>query len=108
MYISVIILNGLEGPALTYDLVFHPTPCWYQGNKLIFSSGEIDSIGFKNLLKSIPNEEVHIIKGQEILYSFEPQKTIKIVCHEGGHGTELELNNLIEEIKEHGFEVTIL
>ena len=108
MYFSVIILNAPEGPTLTYDLVFHPTPCWFQGNKLIYSSTELDCLGFEDLLKSIPSIEVYTIEGQEIVCRFEPQKTIKIVCHEGGHGTKLELNSLIEEIKNHGFEVTIL
>jgi hypothetical protein len=108
MYFSVIILNGAEGPSLTYDLAFHPTPCWYQGNKLIFSSGEMDSMGFENLLKSIQNQEVYTIKGQEIFYRFQPQKTIKIILHDGGHGSELDLNKLIDEIKEKGFEVIML
>jgi hypothetical protein len=108
MYFSVIILNAPEGPSLTFDLVFHPSPCWFQGQKLIYSSGKLDSFNFEYLIKSIPKKEVHIIDGIEITYDFEPQKTIKIVCHEGGHGTELELNSLIEEIKDHGFEVTIL
>lgn len=108
MYYSVIILNAPEGPSLTYDLVFHPSPSWFQGNKLIFSSKKLNSLGFGFLLKSIPSIEVHTIEGQEIVYRFEPQKTVKIICHEGGHGTELELNKLVLEIKEQGFEVITL
>ncbi len=108
MYFSIILLNAPEGPSLTYDLVFHPTPCWFQGNKLIYSSVESDSLGFEDLLKSIPSEEVDSIDGQEITYRFEPQKTLKIICHEGGHGTELDLNKLLKETKEQGFEAVIL
>lgn len=105
MYFSVIILNAPEGPSFVYDLVFHPNPCWFQGNKLIFSSEKLNSLGFGDLLKSIPSIEVHNIKGQEIVYRFEPQKTVKIICNEGGLGSELELNKLVLEIKEQGFEV---
>jgi len=108
MYFSVIFLNAPEGPSLTYDLVFHPTPCWFQGNKLIYSSTELDCLGFGTLLKLIPSIEVYTIEGQEIVCRFEPQKTIKIICHEGGHGTKLELNKLFEEIKQQGFEVIML
>ena len=108
MYFSIILLNSPEGPSLVYDLVFHPNPCWFQGNKLIFSSEKLNSLGFSDLLKSIPSIEFHTINGHEIVYRFEPQKNIKIVCHEGGHGTELELNKLSEEIKEQGFEVITL
>jgi hypothetical protein len=108
MYFSVIFLNAPEGPSFTYDLVFHPNPCWYQGNKLIYSSSILDSLGFEDLLKSIPSIELHTIEGQEIIYRFEPQKTVKILCHEGGHGTELDLNRLVEEIKKQGFEVATL
>ncbi len=108
MYFSVIILNSPEGPSLTFDLVFHPNPCWFQGQKMIFSSEKLNSLSFEDLLKLIPSQEVDSINGQEIVSRFEPQKTIKIVCHEGGHGTEYELNKLSEEIKEQGFEVITL
>lgn len=108
MYFSVIILNAPEGPSLTYDLVFHPSPSWFHGSKLIFSSGELNSLGFEDLLKLIPIEDVDTIDGQEIVYKFEPQKTVKIICHDGGHGTELELNKLVEEINKKGFEALIL
>ena len=96
MYFSVIILNAPEGPSLVYDLVFHPNPCWFQGQKIIFSSEKLDSLSFEDLLKSIPSEEVDSIEGQQIVYKFEPQKTVKIICHDGGHGTELELKKLVE------------
>lgn len=107
MYFSVIILNAPEGPALTYDLVFHPTPTWFLGHKMIFSSGKLNSLGFEDLLNLISKDNIEIEDGYEINSKFYPQKLIKIVSHQGGHGSELDLNNLTDEIKEIGFEVLV-
>ena len=35
MYFTLIFEDNIEGPSLTYDLVFHPCPVWYQGNDQI-------------------------------------------------------------------------
>ena len=107
MYFSVIILNAPEGPSLTYDLVFHPTPCWFQGHKMIFSSVTLNSLGFGDLLNLISKDTIEIEDGYEINSKFHPQKYVKIICHKGGHGSEVDLNNLINEIKEIGFEVLV-
>lgn len=108
MYFTIIFLNAPEGPSYSYDLVFHPTPTWFQGHKLILSLGEINKYGFKELLKTIPEEYVEISDGHEVHSKFTPQGIVKIVCHTGGHGSDLDLENLTNEIKACGFDITVL
>lgn len=108
MYFTVIILNAPEGPSLTYDLVFHPTPTWLQGHKLIYSVGDLNPMGFKNLLNIISQDYIERLDGHKIVSKFNSQKKVKIICHEGGHGSEVDLDNLTKEIKDEGFDFIII
>lgn len=108
MYFSVIFLNAPEGPAFSYELVFHPTPTWFQGHKEIISVGNLSNLGFKDLLNSIPKANIANENGIEIHSSFQPQKLVKIICHDGGHGSQTDLKNLCNEIKDCGFEAKVL
>jgi hypothetical protein len=106
MYFTIIFLNAPEGPSYSYDLVFHPTPTWFQGHKMILSLSEINN-AFKELLKTIPEEYVEISDGHKVHSNFAPQGIVKIVCHTGGHASDLDLENLTNEIKECGFEALV-
>ena len=104
-------MNATEGPTLSYDLVFHPNPIWFQGhNEVGIPQNEINGNNkwFSYLLSEINKD--HIQKdtsGQKVHSSFSPQKIVKIVCHDGGHGTELELQILMDNIKEEGYQAII-
>ena len=108
MYFTVIILNATEGASFSYDLVFHPSPIWFQGYKEIISTGSLTNLGFKELLNSIPKSNIEKKDGLDLHSNFQPQKLIKIVCHDGGHGSQIDLNILCDEIKDCGFEATVL
>ena len=104
-------MNAPEGPTLSYDLVFHPNPIWFQGHDEVgIPQNEINGNNkwFSFLLSKINKD--HIQKdtsGQKVHSSFSPQKIVKIVCHDGGHGTELELQILMDNIKEEGYQAII-
>jgi len=112
MYYSIIIMNAIEGPTLSYDLVFHPNPMWFQGHDEIgIPENDINFSNkwFSYLLSKINKDYVtKDTLGQNIHSSFTPQKSIKIVCHDGGHGTDIELQKLIVNIKEEGYKVIVL
>ena len=112
MYFTIIIMNAVEGPTLSYDLVFHPNPIWFQGHEEVgIPQNEIngDNKWFSYLLSKINKDHVQKdILGQKIHSSFNPQHNIKIVCHDGGHGTDLELRNLVNNIQEEGYNVVVL
>jgi hypothetical protein len=105
-------MNAPEGPTLSYDLVFHPNPIWFQGHEEIgipHNEMKGDDKWFSYLLSKINKDHIKKdISGQKIHYSFSPQHTIKIVSHDGGHGSEIELQKLLENIKEEGYQAIIL
>ena len=105
-------MNAAEGPTLSYDLVFHPNPIWFQGHEEVgIPQNEIDGDNnwFSYLLSKINKNHVQKdISGQKIHSSFNPQHIIKIVCHDGGHGSEIELQTLLENIKEEGYQAIVL
>jgi hypothetical protein len=112
MYYTVIIMNAPEGPTLSYDLVFHPNPIWFQGHIKIGippDNIKMENKCFSYLLTQIDKSHVQKdILGQDIHSTFTPQKIIKIVCHDGGHGSNLELQNLINNIEEEGYKAIVM
>ena len=111
MYYTIIIMNAAEGPTLSYDLVFHPNPIWFQGHDKIGipqDETNLENKWFSYLLSKINKD--HVQKdtlGQKIHSSFSPQKSIKIICHDGGHGSDVELQMLMDNIKEEGYQAIL-
>ena len=96
MYFTLIFEDNIEGPSLTYDLVSHPCPVWYQGN---------DQIGIPET-KS-PHYELGSVKFLLNILDEEFDKkrcnSVKIFVHKNGHGTKTDLEKLVEDLNNEGF-----
>ena len=113
MYFTIIFLNGPEGPSLSYDLLFHPCPVWYQGNTEIGVpniNSPVNSLGFfRFLINQIKPEEIITLKdGMKLHTRFTPQPIVKVITHDGGHGSENDLAILLEDITNEGFQPILL
>jgi hypothetical protein len=96
MYFTLLFGQNPEGPALTYDLVFHPCPVWRKGETEIvvpdrnsphYASGHLRTLLEKENLEPGNMHSPHVT----------------VVCHADGQGTEEDLNLLKSDLKSEGF-----
>lgn len=83
---------NLEGLTLSYNLVFHPCPVWFQ------SSEKIGVPNRKNPSYNIRHLE-YLLK--KVNFNFEDLNSprVEIVCHENGLGRAEDLDLLISDLK---------
>jgi hypothetical protein len=101
MYFTLLFDRQPEGPVLSYDLVFHPCPVWIQGDEHIGVPNPKDpwyAMGHLGYLLNEADFKVDDLNSPRV----------GIVCHEGGHGREEDLNLLLADLKSEGFEPQIL
>ena len=104
MYFTLLFDKHPEGPSLAYELVYHPCPTWVYPDKFGSNNGlnpiVVPNPAYpyyqKGHLKSLLEcESLNV----DELYS----SRVYLVCHQDGHGTENDLNLLVEDLKSEGF-----
>ena len=101
MYFTLIFEDNKEGPSLSFDLVFHPCPVWYQGNDQIGipePRSPYYELGSVKFLLNILDEE----------FDKKRCNSVKIFTHKNGHGTEKDLETLVKDLTTEGFNVKLL
>ena len=94
-----------EGPSLSFDLVFHPSPEWHQGEKIIGAPRNDNprlTLGFVSYLI----EEAEINKSS--LNSMEVYLVWQrggLEDHYRGHGDETDGDVLVQDLENNGFTV---
>ena len=104
MYFTLLFHSGPEQAHLAYDLVYHPTPIWCKnGEWLVNNGGQYYNVGY---LESLLKEE-HKLFGK--LYQYQDaSKKVRIICHNGGHGRQECLQNIIQDLTNHDFSPEVL
>ena len=103
MYFTLLFHQGAEGMHLAYDLVYHPTAVWCKNGEWLVNDGGVSyQVGF---LESLLKAEHEIF---EKLYTHGNSKNVRIVCHDEGHGGRDCLQNLIQDLTNHGFSPEVI
>ncbi len=106
MYFTLIFKNQEnEGSTLCYDLCFHPCAVWFNNGKELLVPDP-----------KIPNYQkdfLHMLITHESISAFSPSNIkfadcVIVVCHPEGHGTVKDLETLKADIKEEGFQFTVI
>ena len=102
MFFTLIfnISDESEGPSLAYDLCFHPCPVWFKnGIKVLVPDG----------LPSYSRGHLKLLLERERnTFSEYRYKTVKVLVHNAGHGSEDDLKCLLEDIEAEGFEFELV
>jgi hypothetical protein len=88
-----------ESTNLSYGLVFIPCPVWIQGKREII-----------NLNPERPDYQkggLHKLLDLEPILSRQDEKHCVLTVHQEGHGSESDLNMLLEDLKQEGYTVTV-
>jgi len=101
MYFTLLFDQYPEGPTLSFDLVYHSCPEWFQhGESLVVPN------------RRSPHYEIghlkHLLDKAEIELENLNSNRVGIVCHEMGHGTNEYLELLLEDMKIEGLDPHIL
>ena len=107
MYFTLLFQNQPEGPALTYNLVFHPGPVWMKSI--------LDDSTYEEKQIVVPNPSTPVYEKGHLKILFEKEKIDKeklstkvaVVCYEEGHGTEEDRKTILEDLESEGFDVEI-
>ena len=108
MYFTLIFEDGKEGPARTYDLVYHPCPIWMKGGETITipdGNNPHYQIGHLDALFSAGKDDDEDYYNEPVKMSdFGLTHTTVLVCvHPGGHGESKDLELLCEDLSNHNF-----
>jgi len=99
MYFTLVFseIRG-QGPSFTYDLVFHPCPVWMKGGEqVIVPNGDSP--------KYLTGHLGILFETEKNIENIDEKTEVVLVVHTKGesHGTEQDLEVLIEDIKNQGF-----
>ena len=105
MYFTLLFRKYPEGAHLAYDMAYHPDAVWCKDGELlgIPTYGQHYKIGYLEKLLNYEHER-HF----QILLSYGPKEKVTIICHNEGHGGQQCLQNIIEDLKNHGFSSEVL
>ena len=106
MFFTLIFPGDRHGPKATYNLVFHPLPIWMKDGNEIINPGK-DSEG--KVLGGVEYKLGYLqglIDKEEL--SPNPNPNVAICVHPGGHGTEKDLESLLEDLANSSFEPTVV
>lgn len=96
------MFETVDGPSEIYELCFHPAVVWFKDDEPFFQPHKRPSFNrgdFISLVDKVGIDlEIRNVNGQN-----PRPRTAVVVCHNSGHGTENDLNLLVEEINSCGF-----
>ena len=93
-----LIFNDMsmpEGPTLCADLCFHPSPVWYMGEWHYALDGPHYKCGFMHDLEVREGGLLSRLDRSSVMKDIK----VIVVCHPQGHGTEDDLEKLLEDLK---------
>ncbi len=96
MHFTLIFDHRSEGPALTYDLAFHPCPVWCKGETEVVVPDRSSShyaIGHLGILLEKENFKAENMHSPNVM----------VICHATGQGTAKDLNLLRADLKSEDF-----
>jgi hypothetical protein len=96
-----LIIDAHEDRDLSYGLVFIPSPVWVQGSRQVVNlnpeNPHYERGGVKRLLSA---ERITGPEGRG--------KRCVVVAHREGHGTFSDMVEIVSDLEEEGFSVTLL
>jgi hypothetical protein len=105
MYFTLIFSDNGDGPIPKYDLAFHSSPIWIKDGVQIINSG-LDS----GEEAWGPEYKLGYLQGLVDKEGLDPDTypNVAICAHPGSHGTEKDLELLLEDIQNHNFGFTVV
>ena len=101
MYFTLMFVTPGEGPARTYDLVFHPCPVWMKGDKEIIIPNRDNpryELGSLDML----------VKRENIEDSKALSPNVFVFVHYDGIGHDGDLGKLLEDLENDGWNPIVL
>jgi hypothetical protein len=95
-----IVFDSQEGYDLTAGLVFKPTPVWVSGGK--------DLIALRRDHAGYERGDARRLLDHPVIHRELPleSKSVVVVVHESGYGTQRDLDALIADLEGEGYAVT--
>ncbi len=101
VYFTLVFATPGEGPARTYDLVFHPCPVWMRGDKEInIPNSDNPRYELGSLDKLVKRENIEDSK------SLSPN--VFVFVHWAGHGHDGDLGKLLQDLENEGWNPIVL
>jgi len=96
-----LIIDSSEDRDLSYGLVFIPSPVWVQGTREIVNLGPENPHYRRGGVK-------RLLAAERIQFSAQPAKRCVVVAHPEGHARADDMVELISDLEDEGFAVTLL
>lgn len=96
-----LIIDSAEDRDLSYGLVFVPSPVWVQGSRQIVNLSPENPHYRRGGVK-------RLVSAERIQFEAGRGKRCVVVAHSEGHGRADDMVELVSDLEDEGFSVTLL
>lgn len=98
MFFTLIFNDmSMEGPTICVDLCFHPSPVWYIGEWQYVPGGGREPHYQCGYMHDLEVRDGGLLSRNVL--GVRKDIKVTVVCHPQGHGTEDDLEKLLEDLK---------